>query len=129
MKAKKFLNESARDLISLGSPIFFVLVLARILITENFAYLSQFIIAAAFLTLLSYYFKSNCRAGMGIILLIFVSMYYNNLAFAIFASIIYLLALASMIYLKENKIEVTKGFLFGLASAAAGYFISRIIFQ
>lgn len=128
MNLLKIKKEIARDLIALGSPIFFLLVIVRISITENFAYLSQFLIAGILFLFLMFLLKANMRAGLGIILLIFVSRYYNNLNFTIFAIALYSALLLSLFYLKHDVKEIIKGTIFGLISARAGYYLEGLIF-
>ena len=128
MKLKTLAKELARDLIALGGPIFFILVLARVLITENFAYLSQFLIAGILFLLPMLFLKANMRAGLGIILLIFTSGYYNNLNFTIFATALYFAFLFSLFYLRNDAKEIIKGTIFGLTSAGAGYYAAKLIF-
>ncbi len=126
---KNILKDSARDLIAFGSPVFFILAMARVSITENLSYLSQFVLAGILFLLLMILFAANYRAGLGIILLILISRYYNNLNFTIFAILIYICAIASLIYLKADKKEILKGFLFGIISAGIGYYAVKLIFK
>ena len=65
-KAKK---EIARDIISLGSPVFFLLALARISITSNYPYLVKVALAGILFLILIFFFKANIHAGLGIIVL------------------------------------------------------------
>ena len=128
MKAKKFLEEYARDIIALGSPIFFILVLARIFLLSNYSYLSQFFIAGIIFSLLAYFFRANIYSGLGLIVLIFTTLYYNRINFTIFAIFIYLLLIASLFYLKKEKSEVIKGIIFGLICAGISWIAVEKLF-
>src|SRR3989344_4200093 len=108
MKTEKFLKEFARDVIALGSPVFFILVLARIF-------------------LLSYFFKSNLYSGLGLIVLVFTTLYYTEIRFTIFAVFLYFLLVASLFYLKKEKSEIIKGIFFALISAGVSYYFVRIL--
>jgi len=76
---KNFLKEIARDFIALGSPIFFIIVVARISLLSNFEYLSQFIIAGILFIISVFSFKVNLYSGLGLIVLVFTTLFYNNL--------------------------------------------------
>ena len=128
MKDKNWFKEFARDFVALGSPVFFVLVLARISILSQPYYLSQFIIAAVIFFLLMILFKSDLYSGLAFIVLIFTSLYYNDLKFSIVAVLIYFGLIASLIYLKTEKNKLFKGILFGAISTAISYYLVGKIF-
>ena len=128
MKLNNFLKESARDIISLGSPIFFILALARISITNNYSYLAKVAFAGFLFLALMYFFKANIHLGFGIIIVIFLSLYYNDSMFAIFAILVYISAIVSLIYLKEEKSRIIKGILFGLVSTGISWLVVEKLF-
>lgn len=128
MKIKDFIKESARDLIALGSWIFFIIVVVRIYLLSNYSYLSQFIVGALVFFPLIFLFGANMYAGLGLIILIFTTLFYNNLNFTIFGIFIYLLLLVSLIFLKYDKMKVLKGVLFGLAATGISYYVVNLIF-
>ena len=128
MKRKNLLREIARDFIALGSPVFFILVIARIYLLSNFEYLSQFIIAGVLFFILIFLFKGNLYSGLGLIVLVFTTLFYNNLKFSIFAILVYLGLMVSMIYLKTDKEKIFKGVLAGAISTVISYFTVDFIF-
>src|SRR3990167_5941481 len=128
MKTEKFLKEFARDVVALGSPVFFVLVLARIFLLSNYTYLSQFVISGILFFPMAYFFKSNLYSGLGLIVLVFTTLYYNEIMFTIFAVFLYFLLVASLFYLKKEKSEIIKGIFFALISAGVSYYFVRILF-
>jgi hypothetical protein len=125
---KEGLKEIARDLIALGGIPFFLLVVARLLINPDYPYLAQIIFAGILFLILKFLFKSNIYSGLGIVLLFFISNYYQDLKFAIFATLAYILLIASLIYLKKNNKEIFKGILFGIISSVISYFSVKIFF-
>ena len=129
MNVSKIKKEAARDIIALGSPVFFLLVIARIFLLSNYAYLSQFIIAGILFLAMMFFIKANYYSGLGLIVLIFTAKYYGDLKFALFGAFLYLLLLASLIYLKEDKMKIVKGILFGLISAGISYYAINLIFK
>ncbi len=128
MRSRNFFRESARDLIAFGSPIFFLLVLARVSITANFIYLSEFALAGGIFYALSFLLDANIRAGIGSILLVLTGIYYSSVSFAVFAAIIYILFLISLVYLGENKKDVAKGAVLGFVIAGIVYYVIRLVF-
>lgn len=123
-----WLKETARDLIALGSPVFFIIVITRIYLLSNYSYLSQFIIGAVIFFPLMFLFKANMYAGLGLIVLIFTTLFYNNLNFTIFGIFIYLLLLASLNYLKIERMKILKGIIFGLISTRISYYAVNLLF-
>ena len=123
MKKSNTINELYRDIISFGSPIFFILVLVRVSMTKNYVYLSQFFVAGILFLILMFIFKSNIHSGLGIILLFFTSIFYNYLPFTIFATLIYASLIFSLINLKKDKKEINKGIVFGVMSTIISYYL------
>ena len=123
-------KELARDCIALGGIFFYVLVMARILMLQNWKYVFQFVFAAAvfFLITAILTFKAEAHAGLGFILLVLISLYYKNMFFAVFALIVYILLVISLFYLKIERAKIWKGILIGVISAGIGYFIARLLF-
>src|SRR3989344_7505997 len=120
-------KELARDCIALGGIFFYVLVMARILMLQNWKYVFQFVFAAAIFVLLAaaFRFKVEAHAGLGFILLVLISLYYKNMFFAVFALIVYILLVISLFYLKVEKSRIWKGILMGAVSTAIGYYIAN----
>jgi len=63
-----------------------------------------------------------------VILLGFTSLYYRSWLFAVFALIIYIGLIISLLYLKRGIKEILKGFLLGGVSAGLGYLLVQLIF-
>lgn len=124
---KEWLKELARDLIAFGSIPFLFLTIARVSVITAY-YPMQFVISSTVFFILKMIFKAELRAGIGFILLGFISLYYRNMLFAVFALVVYIGIIVSLFYLKRDKREILKGILLGLISAGIGYFIVRSIF-
>lgn len=129
MNLSKIKKEIARDVIALGSPIFFLLVVARIFLLSNYAYLSQFIISGILFFPIAFFSKPNYYSGLGLVVLIFTTKYYGDLKFALFGAFIYLILLASLVYLKEDKIKILKGIFLGLISTGISYYAVNLFFN
>lgn len=122
---KGWLKDIIRDVIALGSLPFFILVVARVWILPDFVSLIKLLLAGIFFLISFFIFKKRIifHSGMGIILLIFLIFYYSNWKFTIFASLLYLGLLGSLIYLKKSKTAIFFGILIGAISFTISYFI------
>ena len=130
MKKEIWWKETARDIISLGSLPFFLLVIVRVLIPPvTWNYVSEFILAGVIFFLLYLFLKQDLHSGLGLILLLFISIFYNNLNFAIFASLIYICLLVSLFYLKKDRKGIIFGIISGALSSLISYFIIKQIFS
>jgi len=123
----KWVRETARDLIALGSVPFFLLVIARVSILSKPAFLYQFIFSGAIFFVLALLFRGNLYAGFGWIVLLFTCLYYGDLKFAAFATLVYAALLASLVFLKYDRPETVKGILLGLLSSAVGWYAVTIL--
>ena len=124
---KEWLKEQASDLIAIGSIPFLVLTIARVSVITAY-YPMQFIISSILFFILKMIFKAELHAGIGFILLTFVSLFYHNLLFTIFALIVYAGIIVSLFYLKRDRRQILKGILLGMISTGIGYIIIRLIF-
>ena len=125
---KRWLKELARDCVALGGIPFLVLTIARVSVLKVY-YPMQFIISTTIFLILRTFVKANLRAGIGFILVVFISLFYNHWIFNIFAIIVYSGIVASLFYLKEPKKEILMGILLGIISSAAGYLIVKALFM
>ena len=81
---KVWLKELARDLIAFGSIPFLILTITRVSVIAAY-YPIQFIISSVLFFILKAIFKADLRAGIGFILLTFVSIFYRSALFLVFA--------------------------------------------
>ncbi len=125
-------KELARDCIALGGIFFYALVVARVSMLQNWNYVFQFLFAAAVFVLFALVFKNNLKpdmhSGLGLILLVFVSLFYKEGQFTAFAVLVYFLLLVSLFYLKTEKARIFMGILAGVISTAIGYYLSNLLF-
>ena len=88
---KDWKMELARDLVALGSPLFYSLVVIRSLIGPFFTFFYQLMLSAVLLLILSLIIKStNSYVSRGLVLTALTSLFYEDILFATFASLIYL---------------------------------------
>ena len=124
---KRWLKELARDLIALGGIPFLILTIARVSVPFSY-YPMQFIVSSTLFFILKAIFKGDLRAGIGLMLSIFISFYYRNALFTVFACCVYTGMVLSLFYLKREPRQILKGILLGAISTAVGYFIVRLIY-
>jgi hypothetical protein len=125
---KEKIKEVTRDLIALGGIPFFILVIGRVWLLSQEYYQFQFIFGGIIFLVLMFLFKAEIHAGLGLVVLVFMTIYYNKLNFGIFAVSVYCLAIFSLIYLKKDKKDIFKGILFGGISAGISYYLVGILF-
>ena len=125
---KSWLKEIARDLLALGSIPFYFLVVIRAVIGKYNIFVYQMLIAAVIIFALYFLIKgSNLRVARSFVVLVFTSLFYKEAIFTIFASLIWILLLASAYYLKRNIGFVFRGIAIGLISSLAGYYGALIL--
>jgi len=126
---KEWLREFARDFVALGGIPFFILVLVRVSLLERPDFFSQFIIAGVIFIILMLIFKSDTYSGLGLIVLVFTILFYDQTRFSIFAVLAYFLIIASLFYLKIERKNIFKGIFFGAIATLISYFLVQIIFS
>lgn len=120
------MKEFARDLIAFGSVPFLILTIIRVSFMNQLYYPLEFVIGSAIFFVLRAVFKAEMRAGIGMILLAFTSLYYKNALFSVFAAIVYGGIIYSLFYLKREKRQIIHGILFGVISVVMAYVIVMV---
>ena len=129
---KDWKKEVARDILALGSIPFYLIVFIRILIMNDRTYIYQLLIAGLLLVLFSVFIgkiklKADFYTARSFILLIFTALFYNEIEYTIFASLLWIGLLISSNYLNRGKKkEIVIGLFLGIFSVAIAYFLSSI---
>ena len=118
-----WLKTVARDIVAVGGVPFFILVLVRVWLLDNPVYFSQFVIAGVLFLGAFFLFKQNVYAGLGLIVLVFTSIYYADNTYTVFVAVAYVLLLVGLFYLKEDW----KKILLGIVVGAVGIGVSFVI--
>ena len=71
MDKKDWKKEVARDVISLGSVVFFLLVVVRIWLLDDAVYLGQILASGIIFLVLFYFFRMSLYSGLALIVLVF----------------------------------------------------------
>lgn len=124
---KEWLKEIARDFIAFGSIPFLALTIVRVSVIRLY-YPMQFIISSAIFLVLNAIFRAEMRLGIGLILLVFTSIFYHHPLFTIFAALVYAGMIVSAFYLERGAARIMGGIFLGIISAGAGFAIVRALF-
>lgn len=124
---KKIFEAIPRDILALGSWIFYLLVIIRSLIKPYRPFADQLLIAALVLLIAQIVIKSHeSYTSKALVLTFFTSIFYEDVLFAIFAFLIFLSLIFSSYKLKNKPSDILKGALVGIVSALAGFYTPQI---
>lgn len=125
---KKIKKELSRDLLALGSIIFYILVLGRALIGPYWTFFNQLIIGALVLVFIYlFYKKADYYTSRALILVVFTILFYDNLIYNVFAIFVFFLVLISSYYSGNRLKDIFFGFVFGAFSSLIGYYLTIFI--
>jgi len=114
-----------RDILALGSIVFYFLVLGRALIGPFVVLITQLIIAGVILFVIyMIHRRFDTYIARGIILAVFTNLYYNSTIYLIFVSIVFIMMILSSYHIRNSKQNILKGVMIGVISSVIGYFTS-----
>jgi len=116
-----WLKEGARDVIALGGLPFFILVLVRVWMLDNTTYFLQFVVAGVVFGLLFLWARQDVYAGLGLIVLVFTSLYYGDFLYVVFGSVAYCLLVVSLFYLERDWKKVILGIFLGAVGVGVSF--------
>ncbi len=126
IKNKNF-KEICRDFISLGSWVFYALVVFRALIKPYRPFSDEIIIAMIILLLMSIFIKDyDGYTAKGSILLFFTIIFYQNNRFSMFAILVFLGLLASSYIVGNSRSRIIKGLLIGIFCILISYYLAGL---
>ena len=127
---KKWLKEIARDLLAFGSIPFYFLVIIRAVIGKYNIFVYQMVIAAIAIFILFFIIKNaNLHVARAFVALVFTSLFYKEMIYTVFASLIWILLLISAYYIKGKIGFVVRGFIIGLLSSVVGYYGTLLLLK
>ena len=122
-------KEIARDILALGGLPFYIIAIVRMLIAPEFSILvPQLIISFIFLAIVYRLISFNQHLARGIVLFVFTSLGYKNIQYSIFASLLWIGMIFSLVELKEKKSEIITGIIVGVIITAIAHQLSNIFF-
>ena len=120
MRNKKINNwkkELARDFLALGSWVFYVLVVVRILILPyRWPYLNHLLIAGGLILLVDLFLRGKVDGyvGRAVVIAFYTCLFYENRLFSIFVTLAVIGLIISSNYLGNNWKKILYGVLVGL---------------
>ena len=125
---KRWKDETARDLLALGSWVFYILVIGRALIKPYRPFVDEIIIAGVVVVLAGMMFlEFDGYIARALVLVIFTSMFYENVIYTSFASIVGLLMLFSSYGLNKDIRRIGLGLIVGIFALICGYYWALFI--
>ncbi len=123
-------KEIARDILALGSWVFYLLVIARAAIKPYRPFLDQLIIAGFVIFLIELISKEGADdyISKGVVLVVFTSIFYESDLYTGFASLVGIGLLLSSWYLKKDLKRILYGILIGVIATGIGYYVSGLYF-
>ena len=120
---RSWLKEIARDLFAFGSIPFYFLVIIRAIIGKYNVFVYQMAIGAIAVFILYFLIKdSSMHTARLLVIVVFTSLFYKAVPYAIFAALIWVLLLVSVYYIKRKIGYVIRGLIIGAVSSLAGYY-------
>ena len=130
MKIESSLKKQlSRDILAIGSWVMFFLVLIRSAIEPYRPFLDQMIVVGVLLVIAEIFIKTyDGYSARTIAMAVFTSLFYRDLPFTIFVSIIgFLIIYSSFKINKKEKLIV--GIIIGIVASLIGYFLSQISYS
>jgi len=125
--AESWKKEFARDMRAMGSLPFYVIVFIRTLIGNYPPIIYQLIIAFFVLGLSAMVLKPVDKyVGRGLILFVFISLFYKEPMFTVFTAFLWVGLLISQQYLKVKVEEILKGAICGGISVGISAYITSV---
>lgn len=120
---KEWLNNISRDVLALGSVVFYILVVGRALIQPYTLFLIELSTAALVLFLLHLFSKKyDSYSARALILTVTTSIFYESVVFALFVSAVFVLVVLSSFNIGDSsertflKAKIIRGVLYGIIS-------------
>ncbi len=123
---KEWKKEIARDIIALGSIPFYFIVIIRAIIGEYTPFVYQLLFTFIILLVLYQFTRFNQYIARGLVLVVFTSAFYNVVLYTIFAVLLWICMILSLVYLKFKGSEITKGVLLGFISTGISYYLTTL---
>jgi len=120
-------REIQRDILALGSPVFYFLVIARALVGPFWDLANPLLILAPVLYLIS---RSKLEVDLylsrSLLMIVVITMHYGDIKFGLFSGLIWLAMVNAASNLGRNKGQITGGILLGAVLAIVGAFIANL---
>ena len=116
-------KEIARDVLALGSWVFYLIVIARALIKPYRPFADQIIIAAIVLILIGLVYKNwDGYVARALVLVVFTTIFYQSMIYGIFVSLVGMVLIYSSWYVGNTSKKIFYGLVVGVISIVVGYY-------
>ena len=116
-------KEMARDVLALGSWVFYVLVIGRALIKPYRPFVDQLVIAAFVLVVIGFFIsKVDWYVARGLVLAVFTILFYEDAVYSGFAVVASVLLIVSSKYVGTDLRKILFGVVVGTIAVFAGYY-------
>ena len=123
---KNFKKQIGRDILAIGSWVMFFLVLMRAAIEPYRPFLDQMVVAGVLLVIAEIFIKTyDGYSARTIAMAVFTSLFYRDLPFTIFVSIITILVIYSSFKINKKE-KLIVGIILGIVASLIGYLLSQI---
>ena len=120
-------KEAARDVLALGSWIFYLIVIARALIKPYRPFVDQVVIAGVVLLVLLFLIKdSDGYLARGLVLVVFTSIFYQDNLFTGFVFLAMIGMIASSWYVGNSFRKIVVGLVVGGVGVGVGYCVAGL---
>lgn len=120
-------KEIQRDILALGSPVFYFLTVGRALVGPFWDLLNPLIVLAAVVYAVSgVYPLINLYIARGIVLATLVTRHYNDIIFGVFALVALVMMIMAALSINNNKTSVVQGVWLGIVLSLIAYPIAVI---
>jgi hypothetical protein len=123
-----WLREAARDLLALGSVVFYVLVLGRALVGPYWDLAVPLAVAGAGRAIAIPVLRStDLYLTRGLLVAVLVTRHYGDAVFGVFAAVAFVLMVVAAVGLERGRSAVARGVALGAVLSAAGYVLAASI--
>jgi hypothetical protein len=128
MIEKSWIKSFERDILALGSVVFYFLVIGRALIAPYILFVSQLAVAALILTIVFLFFKNfETYLARGVILIVCTGLFYRSFAYTSFSLAIFCLMIFSTLDLGSSRKKTLLGIFVGIFCLIPALLISHLI--
>ncbi len=120
-------DEIARDVLALGSTVFYVLVVLRTLVGPFPVFTARLVIAGIVIFLAAVATDFDGHVARGMAAGFFLALYYSNPLFNVFASIVFISLVYASYRLGREQRLIWRGMVVGVASIATGYHLTSLL--
>ncbi len=129
MKKRDWKKNIARDFLALGSWVFYILVVGRALIQPFRPFADRLIIGGILLFAAGIFInKYGGYISRGLVLFIFITMFYNNTTFSIFAIFAFIGLIISSYTLTKSKKGIILELVIGGVISLLSHHLARFTF-